>query len=568
LSYSGIIKLEKVEGEKADNLHIIGRKAGRIFLNDFYRAKLSVTVPTRIGRYEIRTEIGRGGMATVYLAYDPRFKRNVALKVLPRQFTHDPTFRFRFEREAQTIASLEHYAIVPVYDFGEEDDQPYLVMRHMPGGSLIERIKASPLTPGQVAPIVQRIASALDEAHKHGIIHRDLKPGNILFDQYNKPYLSDFGIVKLTEATTTFTGTAVIGTPAYMSPEQGRGDTTIDGRSDIYALGAILFEMLTGKQPYEADTPMGVVIKHLTEPVPHILEVKTDLPAACDTLIQRAMAKQAAERYASAAELAEAVTIVADKGSLPSGHIPAGPNTDEKTSPPEVKGIAWKRATYPRWLWLPALGIILVCAMGAGVYATGLFGQPTMTATPTATTEPAIPAVATTIAPSPTLTAVPPSTLTPTAPTTNSPTPTSTPTLTATPTQTATATRTASPSSLPIPQLIAPLSGQLQSPITFRWTAVSGVSYRVTLRHLERDIVYTSDLILGSEWTFNIPAINFGNWEWFVTAVGGQSSAPANFNFNPFPGSGSAPTSTVGAATPIATSPPLPTDTPEPTVYP
>ncbi len=156
--------------------------------------------PTKFGRYEIRGEIGRGGMATVYHAYDPRFERDVALKVLPREMLHDVQFRTRFEREAKTIAMLEHPAIVPVYDFGEEEGQPYFVMRYMTGGSLSDRMKKGPMTVREVAHLMTHIAPALDEAHSKGIIHRDLKPGNILFDQFSEPYISDFGIAKLSES--------------------------------------------------------------------------------------------------------------------------------------------------------------------------------------------------------------------------------------------------------------------------------------------------------------------------------------------------------------------------------
>src|SRR3972149_759574 len=159
----------------------------------------------RFGRYEIKAELGRGGMATVYHAFDPRFKRDVALKVLPREFLHDPTFRARFEHEAHIIATLEHSAIVPVHDFGEEEGQPYLVMRFLTGGSLLERMKRGPLSLTETAAIFARIASALDEAHRRGIVHRDLKPGNILFDGPGEAYLSDFGIAKLVEGTSTFT---------------------------------------------------------------------------------------------------------------------------------------------------------------------------------------------------------------------------------------------------------------------------------------------------------------------------------------------------------------------------
>ncbi|MBI5715884.1 MAG: serine/threonine protein kinase, partial [Chloroflexi bacterium] len=153
-----------------------------------------------IGRYEVKSELGRGGMATVYHAYDPRFKRDVAIKVLPREFLHDPSFRARFEREAQTIAALEHAAIVPVYDFGEQSGVPYFVMRLMPGGSLADHLKQKgSLTLPEVSRIFNRLAPALDHAHAKGVIHRDLKPGNILFDQNNDSYLSDFGIAKLTQ---------------------------------------------------------------------------------------------------------------------------------------------------------------------------------------------------------------------------------------------------------------------------------------------------------------------------------------------------------------------------------
>ncbi len=266
--------------------------------------------PEKIGRYEIKAELGRGGMATVYHAYDPRFEREVAVKVLPREMLHDPQFRLRFEREAKTIAMLEHPAIVPVYDFGEEDGQPYFVMRYMPGGSLSERFKKGPIPIQEAARIFERIAPALDDAHAKGIIHRDLKPGNILFDRLDEPYVSDFGIAKLTESTAGLTGNTIIGTPAYMSPEQAQGEP-VDGRSDIYALGAILFEMLTGKTPFEADTPMGVVVKHITEPTPHILDINPSLPPAIEAIIEKAMAKNKEARFSRAAELAAALNNVA-----------------------------------------------------------------------------------------------------------------------------------------------------------------------------------------------------------------------------------------------------------------
>ncbi len=274
--------------------------------------------PTKFGRYEIRGEIGRGGMATVYHAYDPRFERDVALKVLPREMLHDVQFRTRFEREAKTIAMLEHPAIVPVYDFGEEEGQPYFVMRYMTGGSLSERMRKGPMTVREVAHLMTHIAPALDEAHSKGIIHRDLKPGNILFDQFSEPYISDFGIAKLSESTANVTGSAIVGTPAYMSPEQAQGEG-IDGRSDIYGLGVILFELLTGQQPYHGDTPMSVVVKQITDPVPHILDVKPDLPPDIEIIIEKAMAKDRNERFQDVKSLSNALTAVARGESLSLG---------------------------------------------------------------------------------------------------------------------------------------------------------------------------------------------------------------------------------------------------------
>ena len=274
--------------------------------------------PKKFGRYEIRGEIGRGGMATVYHAYDPRFEREVALKVLPREMLHDLQFRTRFEREAKTIAMLEHPAIVPVYDFGEEEGQPYFVMRYMTGGSLSERMKKGPMTVQEVAHLMSHIAPALDEAHSKGIIHRDLKPGNILFDQFNEPYISDFGIAKLSASQANVTGSAIIGTPAYMSPEQAQGEG-IDGRSDIYGLGVILFELLTGQQPYHGDTPMSVVVKQITDPVPHILDVRADLPPDIEIIIEKAMAKDRNERFQDVKSLSNALNAVARGESLSLG---------------------------------------------------------------------------------------------------------------------------------------------------------------------------------------------------------------------------------------------------------
>ena len=339
--------------------------------------------PQKFGRYEIKAEIGRGGMATVYHAYDPRFEREVALKVLPREMLHDPQFRARFEREAKTIAMLEHPAIVPVYDFGEEDGQPYFVMRYMTGGSLTERMKQGPMAIQEVVHIFGRLGPALDDAHAKGIIHRDLKPGNILFDQYGEPYISDFGIAKIAASQTNVTGSSILGTPAYMSPEQAQGEG-IDGRSDIYGLAVILFELLTGQQPYHGDTPMSVVVKHITEPVPHILDVKPDLPPAIEAVIEKAMAKDRDDRFPTVKALTEALEAVAqgetpDLGNIDTTIVASSRTIKTKLPAPKPGALLRKPGQAPvpgpgvppkksgLWIGLGGAALFVVIAAIAGV---------------------------------------------------------------------------------------------------------------------------------------------------------------------------------------------------------
>jgi serine/threonine-protein kinase len=263
-----------------------------------------------IARYEIQSEIGRGGMAAVYLAYDPNFRRNIAIKLVSVNLQENHVFRDRFEREAHLIAKIEHPAIVPVYDFGEQDAQLYLVMRYMPGGSLSNRVKEGALSLDYSTQILSQIAPALDAVHAQGIVHRDLKPANILLDSFGNAAISDFGIAHFTAATTDLTGSAIIGTPTYMSPEQVRGDTDLDGRSDIYALGVILFEMLTSRGPYHAPTPMSVALKHLTEPIPSIRSLRPDLPIEVEQILNKALAKDREMRYTRATELVHELNAV------------------------------------------------------------------------------------------------------------------------------------------------------------------------------------------------------------------------------------------------------------------
>jgi serine/threonine protein kinase len=261
-----------------------------------------MSVPT-IGRYEIEDELGEGGMAVVYLARDPYMQRQVAIKVLAYQLTTDELFQEYFQREAEVIAALEHPCIVPVFDFGRLGNQPYIVMRYMAGGTLKDRLENEKMELSQLARIIGRVAEGLDAAHAQGIIHRDVKPSNILFDTLGEAYLSDFGLAKSLNRSTDETGAMFVGTPEYMSPEQVRDDE-LDGRSDVYGLGTVLYHALVGQVPYDKGSSMDTARAHITEPVPRVLDVRPDLQSVWDEVIGKAMAKDPDDRYALASELA------------------------------------------------------------------------------------------------------------------------------------------------------------------------------------------------------------------------------------------------------------------------
>ena len=255
-----------------------------------------------IGRYHILEQLGEGGMAIVYKAYDTRLERNVALKVLRTdQFIPAQLHLVlqRFEREAKSLAKLRHPNIINILDFGEHEGMPYLVMEYLPGGTLKQKL-------GQKIPwqetlqILLPVARGLAYAHQHGVIHRDVKPANILIDHNEEPILTDFGIAKLLEGTEghTLTGSGVgIGTPEYMAPEQGIGASTIDARADIYSLGIMLYEMVTGRKPYIADTPMAVVLKQMTDPLPRPTDFVPDLPENVEHVVLKTLAKEPNDRY-------------------------------------------------------------------------------------------------------------------------------------------------------------------------------------------------------------------------------------------------------------------------------
>jgi serine/threonine protein kinase len=293
-------------------------------------------VGRNLGPYRVLEQLGIGGMATVYKAYQPAMDRYVAIKVLPEHLARDATFRARFEREAHTIARLEHRYILPVYDVGEDDSIPYLVMRYVNGGTLSDLMASQPLTIEHATRLVGQVGEALAYAHQLGVIHRDIKPANVLIGRDGDVLLTDFGIAKIVEGTLQLTSEhALIGTPFYMAPEQAQGQAA-DARSDIYALGIILYEALTGRRPFVAETPMAVVLMHIHSPLPPPRQLNPAIPEALERVILRALAKNPADRFQTADAMVEALhtaaamlgdhgaaTLSADTGQLPSPPTPA-----------------------------------------------------------------------------------------------------------------------------------------------------------------------------------------------------------------------------------------------------
>lgn len=260
----------------------------------------------QIGRYEILQALGEGSMATVYLGRDPYISRMVAIKVMSPELT-DPSFEERFRYEAELIANLDHPYIVPVYDFGYEQEHMYIVMHYMAGGTLTHKLQPDGLPPAEILPIVTRLADVLDTIHARGIIHRDLKPGNILFNGRDEAYLGDFGIAKNLRTAQGFTATdVVLGTVYYMSPEQIQGAKDLDGRTDVYALGILLYYLLTGKLPYQHKSLVNTAMAHMNAPIPPVATA-LDQAAAWNAIFARALAKKRADRFATAGELATAV---------------------------------------------------------------------------------------------------------------------------------------------------------------------------------------------------------------------------------------------------------------------
>ena len=264
---------------------------------------MTLEAGARLGHYRIIALLGRGGMADVYRAEDERLGREVALKAVPPEFARDPERVERFEREVRAAARLTHPNIVTVYEFGQGAGQHFYTMALMPGGDLKARVRAHPdgMPPEEARAVAAAMARALDYAHRQGFVHRDVKPENILFGEDGAPQLTDFGIARAMSSGTRMTATGMsIGSPHYMSPEQARGKE-VDGRSDLYSLGVVLYEMLTGRVPFDAADTLAVAYAHVNDPVPELPPAL----AASQPVVDRLLAKSADDRFGSAADLAE-----------------------------------------------------------------------------------------------------------------------------------------------------------------------------------------------------------------------------------------------------------------------
>jgi serine/threonine protein kinase len=343
-----------------------------------------------LGPYRIINQIGRGGMATVYKAYQASVDRYVAIKVLPSQLAESREFATRFQQEARIIAKLEHPHILPVFDYGESDGVAYFVMRYLEAGTLKDRmIEGRPLPLHEINKLFTQLAEALSYAHGHGIVHRDLKPANALIDSQGNVFLTDFGIAKLLEsASPRLTQTdAIMGTPAYISPEQAQGQP-VDQRSDIYSLGIILYEMVTGSVPFTAETPLAVLFKHISDPLPPPSAVKPDIPRPIERVILKALAKDPRDRFATAAEFVAAWERALETTEKVAESVTVPPSPETPGAQTQPKPVAATRAaskTRIPTVWIVGC-LVAACAIfgvgGVALMASSLLDPATPTTPP------------------------------------------------------------------------------------------------------------------------------------------------------------------------------------------
>ncbi|MGH2677743.1 MAG: Stk1 family PASTA domain-containing Ser/Thr kinase [Actinomycetota bacterium] len=327
-------------------------------------------------RYEIESTLGEGGMARVYRGTDGVLGRPVAIKVLADRYANDDTFVTRFRREAQAAAALNHPNVVSVFDTGDDGQAHYIVMEYVPGHTLADVLKREgPLDPDRAARIAENVATALQAAHERGLVHRDVKPGNVMIDPQGRTKVMDFGIARAaTDDTLTQTG-AVLGTAAYLSPEQARGDP-VDARSDIYSLGCVLYEMLTGRPPFTGDSPVAIAYAHVNDQPDPPSAHRPGIPPDLEAVTMKALAKDPADRYGSAGALHDALAAARAAG-VPTEPIGAAAgDTAVMPVPGTTAPVSPEPAGPPRRMsWIPLALIAAAVLAVAGILALTLAGD-------------------------------------------------------------------------------------------------------------------------------------------------------------------------------------------------
>jgi serine/threonine protein kinase len=350
---------------------------------------MSFNVGENIGPYRIVEQLGQGGMATVFKAYHASLDRYVAIKALHPAFNADASFATRFQREARVVARLEHPNIVPVYDYAEHETRPYLVMKFIEGDTLKARMDQSPLSSEEISKIVQAVGSALAYAHKQGVLHRDVKPSNVLLAKDGSIYLADFGLARMAQSgESTLSSDMVMGTPQYISPEQAMGKSDLDQRTDLYSFGVMLYEMVVGRVPFNADTPFAIIHDHIYSPLPLPRKVNPNVPEQVERVLLKALAKERLDRFEEASQLVSAFkeawseagvpmqgTFIRVSQALPAMEKPIGPGQPVAKPPAAVAAEPAPRAaevkaaetapeakgTSSSWLWVSAALLILLC---------------------------------------------------------------------------------------------------------------------------------------------------------------------------------------------------------------
>ena len=317
-------------------------------------------------RYRLEEQIGSGGMSTVYRAFDPTLERWVAIKLMHRDMSEDPDQLERFRREARAVARLNHPNVVTVIDFGEDDGTPYIVLEYVEGETLKQRIRRYGRLPvAEAVAYAIEIGRALEAAHAERLVHRDVKPQNVLIDPEGRAKVTDFGIARSLETSGLTATGRVLGTTDYVAPEQalGRGVTE---QSDVYSLGVVLYEMLTGEPPFKADSQVAVAMKHVKEPMPDVQRIRPEVSSALAAVLDRATAKETANRYASAAELGTDLEQVLGIEAARAGETHGEATTVLRALPGDTAEFVPARLRHP---WRTGLTVALVLALiGGGVW--------------------------------------------------------------------------------------------------------------------------------------------------------------------------------------------------------